>query len=580
MNVSATPMPVERANSRSADAAPARATPLPARTIGLLAERMIAAASSSSREAGSGRRIPTCEGSGSASTELARTSSGSSMWVGPGFCACATLNALRTTSGMTRAEFSRTFHFVIGRNIETTSMCWWDSLCIRSRSAWPVSATSGERSSSASATPVVRLVAPGPSVPRQTPGAAGQPPVHVGHVRPALLVADGDEGDRGLVERRVEVERLLAGDPEHVPHALGLEALDEQIRRLALRHDSLSRRNFRTTAVSGNLREPIPPAVEPVSPLSMTRNLSILLAVLAVAICAAAPAEAAKRFTIRGAGFGHGVGMSQYGALGYAEHGWTYRQILGHYYTDTAIGTLNGAADRAGADPVDARHRRRSRARAPPRAAGCRRRRRTRSAAARGGQVQLVTRRGKPIVTASAPLRVTGPGPITVLGASGYLRNNGSYRGALEFRPGSLGGVNVINALDVDDYVRGVIPLEVSATWPAEALKAQAVAARTYALTTNKDGDGFDHYASTSSQVYGGVAAEQATSNAAAAADQGPARDLPGRAGRDLLLLDLRRAHRGRREERPRHRAAAVAPLRRGQVRQRLADATAGARSG
>ena len=138
-----------------------------------------------------------------------------------------------------------------------------------------------------------------------------------------------------------------------------------------------------------------------------------------------------------------------------------------------------------------------------------------------GGQVQLVTRRGKPIVTAPAPLRVTGPGPITVLGASGYLRNDGSYRGALEFRPGSLGGVNVINALDVDDYVRGVIPLEVSATWPAEALKAQAVAARTYALTTNKDGDGFDHYANTSSQVYGGVAAEQATSNAAAAATKG-----------------------------------------------------------
>ena len=53
--------------------------------------------------------------------------------------------------------------------------------------------------------------------------------------------------------------------------------------------------------------------------------------------------------------------------------------------------------------------------------------------------------------------------------------------------------------------------------------------------------------------------------------DRGPARDLPGRAGRDLLLLDLRRAHRGRREERPRHRAAAVAPLRRGPVRQRLA---------
>jgi hypothetical protein len=54
-------------------------------------------------------------------------------------------------------------------NIETTSMCWWDSLCMRSRSACPVSATSGERSRNASATAVMRLVAPGPSVPRQTP---------------------------------------------------------------------------------------------------------------------------------------------------------------------------------------------------------------------------------------------------------------------------------------------------------------------------------------------------------------------------------------------------------------------------
>ena len=97
------------------------------------------------------------------------TSSGSSMCVGPGFCACATLNALRTTSGMIRGLVSRAFHFVTGLNIETTSMYWWDSLCMRSRSPWPVSATSGERSRNASATPVIRFVAPGPSVPRQTP---------------------------------------------------------------------------------------------------------------------------------------------------------------------------------------------------------------------------------------------------------------------------------------------------------------------------------------------------------------------------------------------------------------------------
>ena len=85
-----------------------------------------------------------------------------------------------------------------------------------------------------------------------------------------------------------------------------------------------------------------------------------------------------------------------------------------------------------------------------------------------------------------------------------------AYRGALEFRPGTFGGMNTINAVDVDDYVQGVVPLESPSSWPAEALKAQAVAARTYALTTTKSGAGFEHYPDTRSQVYGGVSAEQA----------------------------------------------------------------------
>ena len=140
----------------------------------------------------------------------------------------------------------------------------------------------------------------------------------------------------------------------------------------------------------------------------MTRNLSMLLAVLAVAICAAAPAEAAKRFTIRGAGFGHGVGMSQYGALGYAEHGWTYKQILGHYYTDTAISVLKaprtvrvliqstrGAASFRGASAVAGRSL------SPSKTYSVRGR--------AGGQVQLVTRRGRQVVT--APRRCASPGP-------------------------------------------------------------------------------------------------------------------------------------------------------------------------
>ena len=91
------------------------------------------------------------------------------MWVAPGFSPSASLKALRTTSGMIAGSDSRAFHFVIGRITRTRSMYWCDSLCMRSRSPWPVSATSGARSRKASATAVTRFSAPGPSVPRQTP---------------------------------------------------------------------------------------------------------------------------------------------------------------------------------------------------------------------------------------------------------------------------------------------------------------------------------------------------------------------------------------------------------------------------
>src|SRR3954447_18453848 len=59
-------------------------------------------------------------------------------------------------------------------------------------------------------------------------------------------------------------------------------------------------------------------------------------------LAAAAPAMAARtNVTIRGAGFGHGVGMSQYGAYGYAVHGFGYRDILAHYFTDTSLGAVD-----------------------------------------------------------------------------------------------------------------------------------------------------------------------------------------------------------------------------------------------
>jgi stage II sporulation protein D len=70
------------------------------------------------------------------------------------------------------------------------------------------------------------------------------------------------------------------------------------------------------------------------------RLLACLLAMLSLG---AASAQAST-LVIDGAGDGHGVGMSQEGALGYAQHGWSYNQILAHYYTGTALGQAPAGA--------------------------------------------------------------------------------------------------------------------------------------------------------------------------------------------------------------------------------------------
>src|SRR6185312_4620215 len=70
--------------------------------------------------------------------------------------------------------------------------------------------------------------------------------------------------------------------------------------------------------------------------------LGALLATLLLVAAAAAPASAAVKWVVHGHGFGHGVGMSAYGAYGYALHGAGYKAILGHYYPGTSLGTLEG----------------------------------------------------------------------------------------------------------------------------------------------------------------------------------------------------------------------------------------------
>ncbi len=243
----------------------------------------------------------------------------------------------------------------------------------------------------------------------------------------------------------------------------------------------------------------------------MLRARVVLFCVMAGSAWPAAAAQAKPALIITGAGLGHGIGMSQYGAYGYARHGYDYATILGHYYAATTLNTLATArtvrvllatggtpsfsgATRAGARVLSAARRY--------------------SVLASGGSVSLVSSTGHRIGTFAAPLRVSGAGPLRLFGEAQNGVRNGRYRGALEFRPGG-GGVQTVNAVSLESYVRGVVSAESPPSWPAAALQAQAVAARTYAITAPVDGVGFTQYADTRSQVYQGVSAETASTDAA-----------------------------------------------------------------
>ena len=247
---------------------------------------------------------------------------------------------------------------------------------------------------------------------------------------------------------------------------------------------------------------------------------SLLTAAVALAGSTAA-AQAASTFYIRGGGDGHGIGMSQYGAYGYALHGADYKTILAHYYQGTALATTDpgqtvrvllatGPASFTGASAVSGSRTRLTAAT-------------TYTVKAAGDKLTISTAAGTAVGTFAAPLTVTAPAatPLSVPGL-------GSYRGSLQFSP-AAGGVQTVDAVGLDDYVRGVVSAEMPASWAPAALQAQAVAARTYAITTTVGGNGYDLYSDTRSQMYGGVKAETASTNAAVTATNGQIVTYAGR---------------------------------------------------
>ncbi len=253
------------------------------------------------------------------------------------------------------------------------------------------------------------------------------------------------------------------------------------------------------------------------------RAVAVVAAIAAACLVPASSAAAssstagASDLLISGGGFGHGVGMSQYGALGFALHGFGYQQILAHYYEQTTLATIPAGktvtvlladgraaafsgATRAGATALTAS---------------------TTYAVAPAGPDLALLDGTRTLATFAPPLTVSGPGPLELAG-------HGRYRGSLVFDLDGHGGVQTVDQVDIEDYVRGVVAEEMPSSWPAAALEAQAVAARTYALASDPVGVNFDVYDDTRSQMYGGVAAETPQTDAAVEATAGQVVEYSG----------------------------------------------------
>jgi len=234
--------------------------------------------------------------------------------------------------------------------------------------------------------------------------------------------------------------------------------------------------------------------------------------VTALLLLLAAPAaSAASLHVVRGAGFGHGIGMSQYGAWGFAQKGFGYGRILKHYYRGTELGRAPSRPVRVLLQASDPYVRFSGASRVAGRRVGS-----GLHVVRPAGDGQLsVTAGRRRVGTFHGPLTVRGRGAMRLMGPAINGVNTGLYRGSFVLRPGAAGGVTAINSLAIDPYIQGVVPGEMPSSWDFDALRAQAVAARTYALATRKKGEVFDLYPDTRSQVYRGVVGETARTNRA-----------------------------------------------------------------
>jgi stage II sporulation protein D len=263
----------------------------------------------------------------------------------------------------------------------------------------------------------------------------------------------------------------------------------------------------------------------------MRKILSVLAVAVALSGMLPAPqASARNSFTFYGSGFGHGLGMSQWGAYGLAREGWAHKRILTHFYSNTdvrraqappkhlRVGLTQGQSSvrlSAESGPVTIHVERAGRGTT---VVGKIPRGRTWTVRAAGDEYRVLTAAGRRVggkdwggsardlslTYAPAGARVRSPD-------AGATYN----RGQIEFNLTGCGGarcaMRMILIVSPESYLLGLS--EVPSSWPLAALRAQAVAARSYALYKvqagqHRAGCNCGLYDSSIDQVYAGWAKE------------------------------------------------------------------------
>ena len=230
---------------------------------------------------------------------------------------------------------------------------------------------------------------------------------------------------------------------------------------------------------------------------------------------------------LTGHGWGHGLGLGQWGAYGYAKHGWTYDRILTHYYVGTSLGAAPVSTIRVLVAQKAATTLSSTAAWTATDSAG------TVVQLAAGAPLALKPDFAVEGQTLVPPVTFRSTAPLTVDGKA--------YRGKLVV---SLAAKQllVVNKLGLEAYVKGVVPMEMPSNWAPEAVKAQAVAARSYALAKVAKGRALDVYGEGRSQGDGGVGAGSFGRSAAVERDAWRVVPTPARSPNDVLL-ELRRPH-------------------------------------